>query len=97
MANRLEFEWGEEKNRLNQKNHDGISFDEAETVFDDPLAIYSPDDEHSWDEQRLHIIGESAMGEILVVTYTERGSKIRIISARRPTHRELRDYQEGNL
>jgi hypothetical protein len=89
-----DFEWDEKKNQQNQKKH-GISFEEAATVFVDPLAILLSDDEHSWGEQRSHIIGEAAFGDVLVVTYTERGNKIRIISARTPTRRELRDYEEG--
>ena len=95
MSNKTEFEWDENKNRSNQKDH-GVTFEEAATVFDDLLATIVPDDEHSWSEQRYNIIGESVLGEILVVTYTERGNRIRIISARTPTRGELRDYEEGN-
>lgn len=93
--NDIEVEWDESKNRLNQKNHQA-SFEEAATVFDDPLALITPDDEHSFSEKRYHIIGETVLGDVLIVTYTERGDKIRIISARTPTRRELRDYEEGN-
>jgi hypothetical protein len=96
MSNKLEFVWDENKNRSNQRDHDGITFKDAATMFDDPLAAILPDNEHSWDEPRYNIVGHSALGDVLVVTYTERGNKIRIISARYPTRRELRDYEEGN-
>lgn len=75
------------KNDRNKRKH-YISFEEAATVFDDPLALISPDDAHSFGEQRYHIIDESILGQILVVTYT--------VSARTPTRRELRDYEESN-
>jgi hypothetical protein len=58
--------------------------------------LAAPDDEHSFDEARFNIIGEAAFGELLVVTYIERGGKIRIISARTPTRRERKDYEEGD-
>jgi len=60
--------WNEDKNTHNKKNHK-ISFDEAATVFEDPLALIVPDDEHSFDEQRFHIIGESSWGKIMVISY----------------------------
>lgn len=96
MSNKLEVDWDENKNRLNKKNHQGISFEEAATVFNDPLSISVADDEHSWDEARHHIIGESELGRLLVVTYTEGAGKARIISARKPTRNERQDYEEGN-
>lgn len=87
--------WDENKNVLNKKNHK-IAFEEAATVFDDPLALIVPDDEHSIEEQRFHIIGESSWGKILVISYHERGDTIRIISARKPTRREQNSYEERN-
>jgi len=95
MSNKIEAEWDENKNQQNQRKHQ-VSFQEAATVFNDTLALIVPDDEHSWSEQRYHIIGESNLGDLLVVTYTERGDRVRIISARYPTRREKRDYEEGN-
>ncbi len=93
--NDVEIDWDEDKNDRNKRRRQ-ISFEEAATVFNDPLALISPDDAHSFGERRFHIIGESTLRQILVVTYTERGDTIRIISARIPTRRELRDYEEGN-
>lgn len=87
--------WDENKNVLNKKNHK-IAFEEAATIFDDPLALIVPDDEHSIEEQRFHIIGESSWGKILVISYHERGDTIRIISARQPTRREQKSYEERN-
>lgn len=92
----IKIEWDENKNLLNQKNHEGITFEEAATVFEDPLALIVPDDEHSDYEQRFHIIGESSWGKLLVISYHERGETIRIISARKPTRQEQKDYEEGN-
>jgi hypothetical protein len=92
----VDVEWDEDKNLINQHDHH-VSFEEAATVFNDPLSLAVPDDEHSFDEPRYNIIGESAFGELLVVTYTERGARLRIISARPPTPRERREYhEEGN-
>lgn len=91
----FEFEWDEKKNRSNQAKH-GVSFREAATVFADSLSLVVPDDEHSTDEARYYIIGSSVFDELLTVTYTERLGRIRIISARRATRRERRDYEEGN-
>jgi len=91
----FEFEWDERKNRANQAKH-GVSFQEAATVFADPLSLATPDDEPATSEARYHIIGSSVFNELLTVTYTERRGRIRIISARRPTRRERRDYEEGS-
>jgi len=90
----LNFEWDEEKAKTNLKNH-RVSFDEATTVFSDPLSITIPDPDHSADEQRSIDIGSSDRGRILVVVYTERGTNIRIISCRKATPTERRRYEEG--
>jgi hypothetical protein len=90
----LNFEWDEEKAKTNLKNH-RVSFDEATTVFSDPLSITIPDPDHSADEQRYIDIGSSDRGRILVVVYTERGTNIRIISCRKATPTERRRYEEG--
>ncbi|MDQ3013772.1 MAG: BrnT family toxin [Acidobacteriota bacterium] len=91
----FEFEWNEDKNRSNQSDH-RVSFQEAATVFADPLSLVTPDDEHSMGEKRYHIIGSSVFNELLTIAYTERQGKIHIITARTPTRRERKEYEEGN-
>jgi uncharacterized protein len=90
------FEWDPLKATKNLRNH-GVSFDEARTVFNDPLARIFDDPEHSADEAREIIIGHSIMHRLLIVPFTERGSAIRVISARVATKREQRDYEENVL
>jgi uncharacterized protein len=87
-------EWDEIKNLLNQKKH-SVSFEEAATVFADPLEIMIDDPDHSSAEHRRISIGESFKRRLLVVSYAERGHRIRIINARKPTRRERRAYEEG--
>lgn len=89
----LRFEWDETKASDNWAKH-GISFDEAHTVFGDPSAITLFDDAHSDEEDRFIDIGRSSIGRILVVIYTENRERIRIISCRRATQREQRQYEE---
>jgi uncharacterized DUF497 family protein len=89
----LTFEWDEEKAVKNLKNH-RISFEEAKTVFNDPLSITVADPDHSIDEVRYVDIGMSSQGHLLVVVYTERGQNIRLISSRRATKREQRAYEQ---
>ena len=88
-------EWDEKKAEENLRKH-RVSFDEAETVFDDPLAITISDPEHSADEDRFIDIGQSNQKRILVVAYTERGKKVRLISARLATRAERKKYEEEN-
>ena len=90
----LEFEWDEEKAASNLKKH-RVSFEEASSVFADPLAAIFDDESHSEEEQREIIIGHSADDHLLVVSFTEREGAIRIISARRATKRERQDYEEN--
>jgi uncharacterized DUF497 family protein len=91
----LQFEWDRQKARTNLQKH-GVSFDEAATVFNDPTAFIFDDLDHSTDEQREIIIGHSAIGHILVISFTERdGEKLRIISARKATKLERSDYEEN--
>lgn len=90
----IDVEWDEVKNLYNQRTHD-ISFEEAATVFYDPLEITLNDTDHSSSEYRFLIIGESDAGRLMVVSYTERAGKIRLISARKPTRNERKDYQEN--
>jgi hypothetical protein len=90
----MEFEWDKPKAKSNLSKH-SISFEEAQTVFDDPLYVDFYDPDHSEEEHRYIIIGESSKSHILLVSYTERGDKIRIISARQVTQQERKAYQEG--
>ena len=89
----LEFEWDPVKARQNLREH-GISFDEATTVFQDTLSITIADPDHSDSEIRFVDIGISHHRELLVVSYTERKDRIRIISARPATRAERRNYEE---
>lgn len=89
----LNFEWDEEKARENYRKHK-VRFEEGLTVFSDPLTITIDDPDHSVDEQRYIDIGTSAKGRVLAVSYTERGSRIRMISCRRATPTERRQYEE---
>ncbi len=86
-------EWDESKNLLNQQKH-RVPFEEATTVFADPLEITINDPEHGIAEHRFVSIGQSFKRRLLVVSYTERDTKIRIINARTPTRRERRGYEE---
>jgi uncharacterized DUF497 family protein len=90
----MKFEWGEEKAATNLARH-GISFAEAETVFDDPLYVDFYDSDHSEDEHRYIIIGESQQGRLLLISYTERDNVIRLISAREATRSEREAYEES--
>jgi len=89
----VEFEWNTEKATANLKKHQ-VSFDEAETVFDDPLFIIFADPDHSFEENRFVIMGESNQNRLLVVSYTERPSATRLISAREATRLERKKYEE---
>jgi len=91
----LKFEWDPQKAEANRKKH-GVSFDEASTIFGDPLAVTIADPDHSEREDRLLLLGRSKTGTLLVVAHTERGERIRLISARKATRRERRDYEENN-
>jgi uncharacterized DUF497 family protein len=90
----MKFEWDENKAEKNLSKHQ-VSFDEAKTVFDDPLYIDFYDPDHSEEEERYLIVGQSNRGCILIVSYTERGNSIRLISAREVTRKEQRVYEEG--
>lgn len=90
----LQFEWDLKKAEENLRDH-GVSFEEALTVFRDPLARIIDDPDHSADERREIIIGHSDKPRLLLVSFTERSPKIRIISARSATKRERRDYEQS--
>ena len=87
------FEWNSAKAAANAVKH-GVTFPEASTVFADPLSITVADPRHSRDEPRFAIFGLSARGRILAVLHTERGERIRLISAREATRRERAAYEE---
>ena len=89
----LQFEWNDQKARLNLKKH-GIDFEEATTVFQDPLAYIFDDEWHSVGERREIIIGHDKQNRLLLVCFTERNQTIRIISARLTTKKERIDYEE---
>lgn len=90
----IEFEWDAQKAEANRTKH-GVSFEEAATVFGDSLAVIFDDEAHSIEEYREIIIGHSDRSRLLLVSFTERSEKIRIISSRRATKRERRDYEES--
>ncbi|ACK73400.1 protein of unknown function DUF497 [Gloeothece citriformis PCC 7424] len=90
----MEFEWNPEKAAINQKKH-GVSFTEAATVFNDPLAITFDDPGHSQEEYRYITIGLSRQENLIVVSHTDRNNRIRIISARKVTPKERRYYERG--
>jgi uncharacterized DUF497 family protein len=90
----MEFEWDEFKAIANLEKHE-VSFEEAKTVFDNPLALIFDDEAHSLEERREIIIGHSQRNRLLLVCFTERPNAIRIISARLATRRECEDYEEN--
>lgn len=89
----MEFAWDPEKAKKNYKKH-GVHFEEASTVFYDALSATFNDHDHSIGEHRLITVGFSSIGRLLVVSHTERGKTMRIISARLATARE-RTRHEG--
>jgi uncharacterized DUF497 family protein len=89
----MEFEWDTNKAARNLNKH-GVSFDEAATVFGDPLAITYDDPDHSDVEDRYLTFGHSSQGVLLVVSHTDRDERTRIISARRASRKEKKQYEE---
>jgi uncharacterized DUF497 family protein len=89
----IEFEWDPNKAEKNIKKHQ-VSFNEAATVFGDPLSMTFYDPDHSIDEDRYITVGLSRLGKLLVVSHADRGDRIRIISARKATRRERKFYEE---
>ena len=87
----LEFVWNGTKAAANARKH-GVAFDEAATVFADPLSMTIADRAHSIDESRLVTIGASSSGRMLVVVHVDLGDELRIVSARKATAREKRSY-----
>ena len=91
----MPFEWEPAKAAENIRKHRGVAFEEASTVFADPFAVTMSDPEHSGGEERYLKLGYSTRQSLLVVSYTERQERTRIISARQATRTERRIYEEG--
>jgi uncharacterized DUF497 family protein len=89
----MDFEWDKDKARTNHSKH-GVSFFEAREAFGDELSLTVTDPDHSIDEDRYLIFGQSVAGRHLVAAYTERNGRIRIISAREMTPRERKAYEQ---
>lgn len=90
----MRFAWDPVKAAENFAKH-GVSFDDATTVFGDPLSATAPDPDHSFDEERFVTFGTSSGGRHLAIAYAERDDTIRIVSARRVTLRERKVHEEG--
>ena len=87
------FEWDGKKAEWNARKH-GVAFEEASTVFGDPLGLLTPDPDHSLNEERYVVLGMSNRQRLLVVAFTERPPYTHLISARRATRAERRRYEE---
>jgi hypothetical protein len=90
----LEFEWDSDKASSNIAKH-GVPFEEAATVFGDPLSLTVYDPDHSQDEDRYITMGTSVENRLLLVAHTDRDDRIRVISARIATKRERKAYENG--
>jgi uncharacterized DUF497 family protein len=90
----MEFEWDPRKAAANVRKHN-VAFQEAATVFGDPLAITFEDPDHSMDENRYITFGLSLQNRLLVVSHTQRADRTRIISARLMDRKERTIYEEG--
>jgi len=90
----MTFEWDEQKAEANVAKH-GVSFEEAKTIFDDPLYVDFYDPDHSQDEHRYIMIGLSNQGRLLIASYAGRDDSIRLINARQVTRGEREAYEEG--
>jgi uncharacterized protein len=90
----MRFEWDLAKAAINAKKH-GLSFQEAATVFGDPLSITFPDPEHSRSEERFITIGHTRRGRLILVAHGDRGTSVRLISAREATPRERKAYEQS--
>jgi len=88
------YEWDPTKAKVNLRDH-GVSFEEAATVFLDPLAVTYPDPDQSDEEDREITIGHSVKQRILFVSHCQRGDRIRIISSRKATRKERKQHEEG--
>ena len=88
------YEWDPKKAKANIRRH-GVSFEEAATIFLDPLAVTYPDPDHSGEERREITIGHSARHRVLFLSHTRRGGRTRLISGRKATKRERKQYEES--
>jgi uncharacterized DUF497 family protein len=91
----VNFEWDPGEATQNRRKH-RVSFHEAATVFGDPFSVTYPDPDHSTSEQRFITVGMSSVGRVLIVAHVDRNEIIRIISARKTTRRERKQYEEKN-
>ncbi len=90
----MKFEWDPEKAKRNASKH-GVTFEEAATAFGDPLSLTIFDPDHSEEEDRFILLGQTFARRLVVIVHTERGDTVRIISARLGTKRERRSYESG--
>ena len=90
----LVFEWDDGKAQKNFRKH-GVTFEEATTIFGDPLSLTIDDPVHSKEEHRFVTIGQSVRQRTLVVVHTDRGNHVRMISARVATRKEREQYEEA--
>jgi uncharacterized DUF497 family protein len=90
----MHFEWDPKKAAANRRKHD-ITFEEATSAFRDLFSATALDPDHSGDEERFITFGVSSRGRLLVISHTDRGDAVRIISARLATRAERRIYEEG--
>jgi len=88
------YEWDPEKAKANFRKH-AVSFEEAATIFLDPVAVTYPDPDHSEEERREITIGQSGRQRVVFVSHIQRGDRLRIISARKATRRERKQHEEG--
>jgi uncharacterized protein len=91
----VNFEWDPGKANQSRRKH-RVSFHEAATVFGDPFSVTYPDPDHSISEQRFITVGMSSAGRVLIVAHADHNEIIRIISARKTTQRERKQYEEKN-
>ena len=91
----IRFSWDPSKEAINIRKHEGVTFVEAASVFRDVLAFVFDDETHSEAEHRELIIGHSNRGRLLIVSFTERGDVIRIISGRKADAGERADYEQA--
>jgi hypothetical protein len=89
----IEFEFDSQKAASNRRRH-GVEFALAASAFSDPLSIVIPDPDHSVDEERFLLVGHTLDGRLVVVAFTERGLRFRLISARLATRHERKTYEE---
>ena len=92
----MDFNWDDAKAESNERKH-GVAFTEAMTVFADPLSVTGYDPHPADDEDRFLTMGMSVNGRLLLVSHTDRGDLVRIISAREATRRERKDYEDDNF